>query len=84
MTDVELDRIREAYRARDAARGSPYRWDNPGYVAYMHRAPSAPRSGVVDAQVPFAGAKVLDVGCGSGYFLHRLREYGAGSAMVST
>ena len=25
-----------------------------------------------------AGARVLDVGCGSGYFLHRLREYGAG------
>jgi len=28
--------------------------------------------------VPLAGARVLDVGCGSGYFLHRLQEYGAG------
>ncbi len=78
MTDVELDRIREAYRARDAAQGSPYRWDNPGYVAYMHSAERALLRGLRDAHVPLAGAKVLDVGCGSGYFLHRLREYGAG------
>jgi SAM-dependent methyltransferase len=30
------------------------------------------------AGVSLAGARVLDVGCGSGYFLHRLQEYGAG------
>jgi SAM-dependent methyltransferase len=33
----------------------------------------------VDAGVDLVGARVLDVGCGSGYFLHRLREYGAGA-----
>jgi len=31
-----------------------------------------------DAGVRIQGARVLDVGCGSGYFLHRLREYGGG------
>jgi len=77
VTDVELDRIREAYRARDAAQSSPYRWDNPGYVSYMHSAERALLRALRDAGVSLAGAKVLDVGCGSGYFLHRLREYGA-------
>jgi SAM-dependent methyltransferase len=31
-----------------------------------------------DAGLELKGSRVLDVGCGSGYFLHRLREYGAG------
>src|SRR5438874_13325412 len=33
---------------------------------------------LADAGVGLEGARVLDVGCGSGYFLHRFREYGAG------
>src|SRR5205814_3800149 len=33
---------------------------------------------VGDVGVPLKGARVLDVGCGGGYFLHRLQEYGAG------
>src|SRR5436305_3307477 len=31
-----------------------------------------------DAGVQLESARVLDVGCGSGYFLQRLREYGGG------
>jgi SAM-dependent methyltransferase len=78
MSDAELERIRSAYRERDAAGNSPYRWDNPGYVGYMQELEQALLRAIGTAQVPLAGARVLDVGCGSGYFLHRLQEYGAG------
>jgi SAM-dependent methyltransferase len=30
-----------------------------------------------NAEVKLAGARVLDIGCGSGYWLNRLREFGA-------
>ena len=80
MSDAELDRIRTEYRARDAATDSPYRWDNPGYVSYMQGVERSLLRAFADTGVPLAGARVLDVGCGSGYFLHRLKEYGAGEA----
>jgi SAM-dependent methyltransferase len=77
VSDAELDRIRTAYRARDAATDSPYRWDNPGYVTYMQLVERALLQAFRDAGLELTGARVLDVGCGSGYFLHRLTEYGA-------
>ena len=78
MTETELERIRSAYRARDADSETPYRWDNPGYIAYMQSVERAVLRALADVGVPLEGARVLDVGCGSGYFLHRLHEYGAG------
>jgi SAM-dependent methyltransferase len=78
VTETELERIRSAYRARDAALETPYRWDNPGYVAYMQSVERAVLRALGHSGVSLAGARVLDVGCGSGYFLHRLHEYGAG------
>jgi SAM-dependent methyltransferase len=78
VSDAELERIRAAYRERDAGTDSPYRWDNPGYVTYMQQLERAILSGLSDAGVALNGTRVLDIGCGSGYFLHRLREYGAG------
>jgi SAM-dependent methyltransferase len=80
VSDAELDRIRTEYRARDAATDSPYRWDNPGYVTYMQGLERSLLRAFGDAGVALAGARVLDVGCGSGYFLHRLHDYGAGEA----
>ena len=74
--EAELDRARAAYRERDAAE-SPYRWDNPGYVGFVQGIERALLRAIADARVPLAGARVLDVGCGTGYFLHRLSEYGA-------
>jgi SAM-dependent methyltransferase len=78
LTETELDRIRSAYTERDAAPHAAYQWDNPGYVSYMQLVERALLRAIGDARVPLHGARVLDVGCGSGYFLHRLKEYGAG------
>jgi SAM-dependent methyltransferase len=78
VTDAELERIRAAYQARDAAAETPYRWDNPAYVAYMQQLERALLHGFTDAGLDLTGVRVLDVGCGSGYFLHRIKEYGAG------
>jgi SAM-dependent methyltransferase len=78
VSEGELDRIRAAYGERDAAADTPYRWSNPGYVTYMQLVERALLRALDDAATPLAGARVLDVGCGSGYFLHRLSEYGAG------
>ena len=77
MSDAELERIRSAYRSRDAATETPYRWDSPAYVAYMQAIERALLRAFGDAGVTLAGARVLDVGCGTGYFLQRLHEYGA-------
>jgi SAM-dependent methyltransferase len=78
VTETELERIRSAYRARDADSGTPYRWDNPGYVAYMQSVERAVLRALDEARIPLGGARVLDVGCASGYFLHRFDEHGAG------
>lgn len=77
MTETELERIRAAYQARDAAPTTPYRWDNPGYVSYMQLVERELLKAFEDAGVQLDGVRVLDVGAGSGYFLHRLTDYGA-------
>jgi SAM-dependent methyltransferase len=78
VSEAELERARAAYAERDAA-DHPYRWDNPGYVAYMQRVERDLLQAFTDVGLRLAGARVLEVGCGTGYFLERLREYGAGA-----
>lgn len=77
--DTELERIRTAYRERDgapaAAPSSP--WIGRGYRFYMQALEWDLLEALSRAGACPAGASVLEVGCGSGYFLHRLREYGA-------
>jgi SAM-dependent methyltransferase len=78
---TELDRIRAAYEARDAAAASSaYSWSSVGYRFYMQELEWSLLRELDRAGATVAGADVLEVGCGSGYFLHRMQEYGAASA----
>jgi SAM-dependent methyltransferase len=79
VTEAEVERARAAYTAR-AGVEHPYRWDNPGYVAYIQRLERDLLRALADAAVKLAGARVLEVGCGTGYFLERLRQFGAGES----
>jgi SAM-dependent methyltransferase len=78
----ELDRIRDAYRERDAAglSAAPSQWLRPGYRFSMQQLEWALLDELAHTGARLAGGRVLDVGCGSGYFLHRLAEYGAAHA----
>ncbi len=80
--EIELERIREAYRRRDSASGaaapsSTSAWSDPGYRFYVQALEWEMLAALDRAGAALAGGSALEVGCGSGYFLHRLREYGA-------
>lgn len=78
---AEVRRIESAYAARDAGAASEtYSYANPGYAIYMQLLEGSLLECLRRAPVALARASVLDVGCGSGYFLHRLVEFGAASA----
>jgi ubiquinone/menaquinone biosynthesis C-methylase UbiE len=77
----ERERIEQVYRRRDAAGGADsYAFTNPAYVFGMHELESALLRALSAAAVDLGGP-VLDVGCGSGYYLSRLQEYGASEAV---
>lgn len=77
----EPDRIRAAYRELDASPPDPrYRWANPGYRLYMQRLESDLLEALAEAKQSITGRRVLEVGCGSGYFLARMLDYGAVAA----
>lgn len=80
--ESEIERIRAAYQQRDAqAPGSAATgWATPGYRYYMQQLEWDLLRMIDTGGVPLAGARVLEVGCGSGYFLHRFKEYGAAHA----
>ncbi len=80
--EEELERIRTAYDERDAAAAAAATggWADPGYRFYMQRLERSVLAAFDATGVPLTGAAVLEVGSGSGYFAHRLFEYGAASA----
>lgn len=78
---AELDRVAQEYRRRDAAKPPPLSaWSDPVYVSYMQELEWQSLRALRDLGLDLTGGRVLDVGCGTGYFLHRLQEYGAAEA----
>jgi SAM-dependent methyltransferase len=74
----EIARITDAYRARRGHGGATrYGFGNPGYAFYMQLLEWSLLRGLRRSGGEIEGARVLDIGCGSGYFLHRLIEFGA-------
>jgi SAM-dependent methyltransferase len=80
--EAELDRIRSAYRERDSARPAPtgWSWGDPAYRFYMQQLEWATLEAIACSGAPLPGGRALEVGCGSGYFLQRLKDYGAAHA----
>jgi SAM-dependent methyltransferase len=77
----EAERIRAEYRRRDAAAApSESSWHDPVYRLQLQELEWALLDEIGRAGVPLAGARALEVGCGSGYFLSRLLDYGVAHA----
>ena len=79
---AEVTRISAAYRERDSTGSSTnvYRFENAAYAFYLQAVEWHLLETFRYSPVELAGARVLDIGCGSGYFVNRLAEFGARDA----
>jgi SAM-dependent methyltransferase len=70
--------MERAYQERDRGTApSPYTFASAGYAFHMQRLEWSLLEVMHHSPVAVDEARVLDIGCGSGYFLHRLLEFGA-------
>jgi ubiquinone/menaquinone biosynthesis C-methylase UbiE len=76
----EVERIRAAYHERDAVAAESSAWLSLAYRLRMQELESTLLEGLSDAGVDPLGTRVLEVGCGTGYFLSRFLDYGASHA----
>jgi SAM-dependent methyltransferase len=77
----EAERIRTEYRRRDAAAApGASAWLDPVYRIQLQELEWALLDEIDRADIPLAGARALEVGCGSGYFLSRLLDFGVAEA----
>ncbi len=73
---AEEERIRAAYARRGGA--WRYDWGNPAYVFMMHDLERRVLAVLRRSRLwPLDTRRILDVGCGTGYWLHRLIGWGA-------
>jgi SAM-dependent methyltransferase len=78
---AEVARIEAAYSERDASGvEGRYRFGHPGYAFYTQLLEWSLLEALRRSPVELAQARLLDVGCGTGYFVHRLVEFGAEAA----
>jgi ubiquinone/menaquinone biosynthesis C-methylase UbiE len=80
LTD-EIERIRQAYRERDASSVTDaFSYQNPAFAFHMRERESAILAALRQMNFSLQGAKVLEVGCGTGHILQRFIEFGAAQA----
>jgi ubiquinone/menaquinone biosynthesis C-methylase UbiE len=81
-TGTEISRIRAEYARRDAVGLSRmYHYANPAFAFHMQEREWAVLRMFRDAGVNLAGARLLEVGCGTGHILGRFQEFGAGTTV---
>jgi SAM-dependent methyltransferase len=83
MSDIlstEVERIRRAYNERDAWSSGGWSWGHRGYRLYMQDLEWQLLEALTAQGLEPAGRRVLEVGCGSGYYLARFLDYGAAVA----
>jgi ubiquinone/menaquinone biosynthesis C-methylase UbiE len=79
---TEISRIRAEYARRDAVGLSRmYHYANPAFAFHMQEREWAVLRMFRDAGIDMAGARLLEVGCGTGHILGRLQEFGAGTTV---
>jgi len=77
----EIERIKQAYQQRDSSEAnSIYTYANPAFAFHMQEREWAILKLFRKENIVLKGAKILEVGCGTGHILQRLVEFGAEEA----
>lgn len=77
----EIYRIQEEYMRRDAeGLSNTYCYTNPAFLFHIQERERALLKMVKEEKIEIRGAKILEVGCGTGHILARFVEFGAGEA----